>query len=239
MLKLLLAFIFIISGCAHQKNNNPGQFPTYNESVKNLELSSSFAFTSGGHDYYFVRSRAEEYVGECWRFDGYKDNQLYYSFPAKHLQDLETIYSSEEDIEVKISKAIKLIDSFSPRILQCDKKKPTPSKPLLESAQQTLAYGLEIVVYGSIIVAFSPIIVPMSVGDAIAEKARNDKLQAIRLGFSEEQVNKIINFQSKREEFGAHIVQTFEMKSMSVGWHRWVFVYKNDKLIAYVWGLRP
>ena len=241
MFRIALAIGFIFAtGCAHLKQSEQGQYPTYSDAVKELNLDSSFAFRSNGHDYYFVMAQTKGFIDECSRFDGYKDNRLWYSFPMKVFKDLQAIYSLGVSIEQKIQRVIHRIESNSPRMYQCIKSPEEPKKPLMKNLSDKLGDGMTFVVYGSITVIFSPIIVPMVVAESMAEKSVEKRLQKIALGLSTDQINEIMKLEFVEEKSGPYLIHTYDVKNSSGNlWKRLVFVYNDQKLMAYVWGLRP
>ena len=238
----LLAFLmFFSSSCSHQtKNIEIGKFASYNNSVNELNLDSSFAFTVDQHDYYFVYSFTDGYLNDCARFDGYKDDQLTYSFPNTQFKKLSDIYSSKEKIDVKISRAFNFINSLSPPVFLCQKLPPAQKKSIGKLINNGVEVGMNFVVYGSMVVLLSPIVVPMALTDSFIENRLEKRLREMRLGMSSDQVKKIMLFTPKEEIVDDHVVQIFELqKPGDHAWKRLVFIYKNQKLIAYVWGLRP
>lgn len=233
-----LITVFLTS-CSHQKYVEPKGYSSYEDSVEKIDLTSSFAFLHQGHSYYFVESRVKGYLGECARFDGYKDGQLTYSFPYKYFEKLSAIYSSDQSIDGKIDRAVKFIDSIYPSMYACEELPAKPKQSTWKKVNNALGDGLSFVVYGSMAVVVMPIFLPIYLADTMAEKRIDRGLRQIRLGATEEQVAKILGDDFKTDQSGEYKIQIFEVKTTEYYVKRFIFVYKDRKLHSYVWGLRP
>jgi len=225
----------MLVGCAHDGQLSSEEQNSYRASAEKLNLESSFAFSVSGHDYYFVTSN----TNNCSHIDGYKDDRLTYSFPYKQLEKLTGVYKSEIEISQKMNRALALIESFSPRMYVCPPLPPPAKLSTAKKIDDAVGLGLDFIIYGSMFAVVAPVAVPALMLDAHIEHQLHKKLLRVQLGASYAQVNELLGAYTKEEKVDGYVVQSFDIRrSMdSTTWKRLVFVYKDQKLIAYVWGL--
>ncbi len=217
-MKIIIALVPFITSCAHQKKSFPESPKSYSQSLQQLNLDSSFAFTLNGHNYHFVAAQTPGYADNCWRFDGYKDDQLTYSFSDENFKKLSAVYQSNDDISIKIQKALRQIEAFSPRIYACipaPAYKPSPLEQIDMAAGEAMTW----IIYGSMAVLVSPLWVPAMINDSVIERDVHKKLLKIKLGFTYAEVNEIMKSPSKSVKSSDYLVQSFEFtKSFDQYW---------------------
>lgn len=235
---LLAVFLSALFGCSHKEVLSPDAKLSYNKSVQDLYLRWSFGFSYEGHDYNFVSAKTEGYLYDCQRFDGYKDDKLTYSFTGQQTRQITAIYQADTGIDQKFKRAVTLIDSLSPRVYTCEAK-PLEPNTIGYKVGKALGIGTEILVYGTMAVLVSPILVPTMIRDTTTERDMQKALEKIRLGDSYEKINNILDYKSKEETSSGYLIQSFSSYSSTHVPTRLLFVYKDKKLVAYVWGIEP
>lgn len=226
-------------GCSHKEVASPeAKLLSYSKSILHLNLAYSFGFSFEGHDYNFVSASTEGYLYDCQRYDGYKDDKLTYSFTGQQTREVTAIYQTDIKIEEKLRRAVRLIDSFSPRMYTCQSKPAAPTT-LGYKAGKALEVGANYLVYGTMAVLVSPIVVPAMLSDNHSESEMLAALQKIRLGDSYEKINKTLKYKSIEETSSDYLIQSFSSPRSMNNSIRLLFVYKEQKLIAYVWGIQP
>ncbi|MGE0762183.1 MAG: hypothetical protein AB7N80_02780 [Bdellovibrionales bacterium] len=224
----LLWFTIFILGCGHYK-----KMPEVNHNFeKQVETKvyrgGEFGFLFEGHEYSFISEFIEQGEYNCHFYLGYKDKQLAYTFPYNlAAEKLKKVYSAEIGIEEKIKQVVAISEAQHSQKNECSKEIGQKNESVAENVMAIVAY--------SPILAIAIPIVPVMLIEGYREHAKETelakKLRQVRLGLTNEQVNEIMGSSYTEAKSYPFSIQQFRELKRNL-----VFVYKNKKLIAYIWG---
>lgn len=210
--RLFLAFSLLLTGCQTPAPINVEHL-SYSRSVEKLNVESSFGFLHQGHTYDFVLAHSPEYKDGCSRFDGYKDDQLTYSFPSNKIKQLTEVYSAKESVDSKINRSLQLIEAIQPRRIVCERKPPPPPKSLPAKAMSLAVDTISIGVLGYIVVLLSPILVPMWLNEK--NESTIARIRQIRLGETLDRVTREMGYSFQEDWMGEHNVRVYDIAETS------------------------
>ena len=193
-----------------------------------LHVVDRFGFEQDGHKYNFAPLYLQENGFECLYYLGFKDNVLTFHFPIQELEKLRTIYAAKIPIEEKMRQVLTNIETFSKVPLACDKNFGMKQSSFTEDA-------LNFVVYGGLGVALLPVSLFFGGGqvmiDGMREHDFDKRLKTLRLGMNPQKVSEILKGTLTEQSSPPYIISQFQNEKRDL-----VFVFKEQRLIAYVWG---
>lgn len=196
----------------------------YEELLPHLQLLDSFAFTTGGHEYYFASTYVEDNGYKCYFYLGFKDQTLTYKFPAQQLMALKSIYEAHIGIDEKMKRSLKKIEELDNKKYACDASTG-------QKQESTLSQTFAFLIYGPM----KMISIPFGGAQKFIEGYENDefaaRLKSVRLGMTPGQVHYTLDKNPSEIKSPPYVVEHLVQER-----HNLAFFYKDGTLVAFVFG---
>lgn len=215
-----------MSGCSTstKKLSTLNPHHKYEELLPDLQMLDSFAFATGGHEYYFASTYVEDNGYKCYFYLGFKDQALTYKFPAQQLIALKSIYEGRMSIDEKMQKALKKIEELSNQKYACD-------AGVGQKQESELSQTFSFLFYGSVKMISIPFGGAQKLIEGYEYDAFADLLKGVRLGMNPGKVHWTIGKNPSELKAPPYVIEHLVQER-----HNLAFFYKDDKLIAFVFG---